>query len=77
MSTPQFSVRIPTTLDERVKKFAKDNNVTKTKVMIDALNHYLGCMEKMSLNRELHEIKEKISEIESILSVFQNSKEFN
>jgi len=40
MSTLQFSVRIPITLDERVKQFAKNNNVTKSKVMIDALNHY-------------------------------------
>ena len=64
MSSPQFSVRIPTNLDERVKKFAKDNNITKSKVMIDALNHYLGCMEGMSLNQELHDIREKIATIE-------------
>lgn len=68
MSTPQFSVRIPTTLDERVKQFAKDNKVTKTKVMIDALNHYLGCMEEISLNEELNEIKEKITNIEDFIN---------
>lgn len=70
MSTPQFSVRIPINLDERVKQFAKDNKVTKTKVMIDALNHYLGYMEEMPLNEELHEIKEKIAVIEKIVKNF-------
>ncbi|MEO1432518.1 MAG: hypothetical protein AAFV71_26295 [Cyanobacteria bacterium J06633_8] len=67
MSTPQFSVRIPVTLDTRVKQFAKDNNVTKSKVMIDALNHYLGCMEEISLNQELHDIKNKIAAIEAVI----------
>ncbi|NJO64733.1 MAG: toxin-antitoxin system HicB family antitoxin [Richelia sp. RM2_1_2] len=60
MSPPQFNVRIPSSLDKQVKLFAKANNVSKNKVMIDALNHYLGCMEKISLNQQLAEIKEKI-----------------
>ncbi|MEM9928027.1 MAG: hypothetical protein AAF915_30625 [Cyanobacteria bacterium P01_D01_bin.50] len=74
MSTPQFSVRIPITLDERVKQFAKDNNVTKTKVMVDALNHYLGCMEGISLNQELHEIKQKIHAIELAIKIKVDTK---
>lgn len=32
--------------------------------MIDALNHYLGCMEEIPLNQQLAEIKEKIIAIE-------------
>ena len=36
--------------------------------MIDALNHYLGCMEGISLNQELHEIKEKIAVIEAAVN---------
>lgn len=67
MSSPQFSVRIPATLNEQVKNFAEANNVTKSKVMIDALKHYLGFMEGISLNQELHEIKQKISAIELAL----------
>lgn len=67
MSIPQFSIRIPSTLDKKVKEFAKRNNITKTKVMIDALNHYLGSVERTYLNQELHEIKEKVSAIELIL----------
>lgn len=67
MSIPQFSIRIPPILDKKVKQFAKDNNITKTKVMIDALNHYLGSVERTRLSQELHEIKQKISAIELIL----------
>ena len=46
MSSQQFSVPIPPELDLKVKEFAKENNVTKTKVMIDALKQYLECMKK-------------------------------
>jgi len=69
MSTPQFSVRIPSTLDKRVKQFAKENNVTKSKVMVDALNHYLGCMEEIPLNQQLSEIKQKINIIEELIKI--------
>lgn len=68
MSSPQFSVRIPSTLNEQVKEFAEANNITKSKVMIDALKHYLGCMEGISLNQELHEIRKKIEAIEAIMT---------
>ena len=64
MSIPQFSIRIPPTLDKLVKQFAKDNNIDKTKVIIDALNHYLGNIKQTSLNQKLHENKQKISAIE-------------
>ncbi|MGB6300816.1 MAG: hypothetical protein WBF90_32220 [Rivularia sp. (in: cyanobacteria)] len=64
MPSQQFSVRISSTLDKRIKEFAKVHNITKTKIMIDALNHYLGCVEKVPLNQELNEIKQKISAIE-------------
>ena len=67
MSIPQFSIRIPPTIDKQVKQFAKDNNITKTKVMIDALNHYLGNIKQTSLNQKLHENKQKISAIELII----------
>lgn len=63
MSSPQFSVRIPSTLNEQVKEFAEANNITKTKVMIDALKHYLGCMEGIALNQQLSEIKKLINEL--------------
>lgn len=68
MSSPQFSVRIPSTLNEQVIEFAEANNITKSKVMIDALKHYLGCMEGISLNEKLDEIREKVIAIESIVN---------
>ena len=64
MSSQQFSVRIPPELDLKVKEFAKENNVTKTKVMIDALNQYIGCIKETPLNQEIAEIKKKIIAIE-------------
>ena len=67
MSIPQFSIRIPPTLDKQVKQFAKDNNIDKTKVIIDAFNHYLGNIKQTSINQKLHEIKQKISAIELII----------
>lgn len=69
MSNPQFSVRIPFKLDAKIKQFAKDNNVTKSKIMIDALNNYLGTMERTPLNQELHEIKQKINAIGLALKI--------
>jgi predicted DNA-binding protein len=41
MASPQFSVRLPVELDERLNAYVKQAGTTKTKVMIDALAHYL------------------------------------
>ncbi|GEM_PF-4487585 len=35
--------------------------------MIDALNHYFGCMEEIPLNQQLNEIKQKIASIEAVI----------
>ena len=43
MASPQFSVRIPPQLDEKLKEYAAKNGTTKTEVMIAALANYLGC----------------------------------
>ena len=67
MSSSQFSVRIPPALDKQVKQFAKENNISKSKVMIDALKYYLGRVEGVSLNQELHDMKQKIVTIETIV----------
>ena len=69
MSSQQFSVRIPAELDLKIKKFAKENNVTKTKVMIDALKQYLERVEEIPLNQQLNEIKQKIRTIEAAMKV--------
>lgn len=43
----------------------KENGVTKSKVLHDALTHYLGCVEEIPLNQQIAEIKEKLAIIES------------
>jgi predicted transcriptional regulator len=65
MPSSQFSVRISPELDARIKQFAKENRTSKSKVMIDALQNYLGCFEEIPLNVQIAEIKEKLTIIES------------
>ncbi|MBR8840899.1 MAG: hypothetical protein DSM106950_44805 [Stigonema ocellatum SAG 48.90 = DSM 106950] len=43
MVSPQFCVRLPKELDERLNSYVKVAGTTKTKVMLDALAYYLGC----------------------------------
>ncbi|MBD2358886.1 hypothetical protein H6G41_30540 [Tolypothrix sp. FACHB-123] len=58
MTSPQFSIRIPPKLEQRLMGYAKQNGMTKTKVMIDALAHYLGCAEDVPLTRRVSELEE-------------------
>ena len=67
MASPQFSVRIPPELDKRLLVYAKQNGMTKTKVMIDALAHYLGCAEDVPLIRRVIELEEKVATLESLV----------
>ncbi len=41
MASSQFSIRISSELDEKVKEYAAVNHTTKSRVMIDALAYYL------------------------------------
>ena len=73
MASTQFSVRISPELDTQIKQFAKAKGVTKSKVLQDALTHYLGCVEEIPLNQQITEIKEKLEIIESEIK-YVNSK---
>ncbi len=53
MASPQFSVRLPKELDERLNAYVKVAGTTKTKVMLDALAHYLGCANDVPLIRRV------------------------
>lgn len=68
MPSSQFSVRISPELDARIKQFAKENGVTKSKVLHDALAHYLGCIEEKPLNRQIAEINQKLVMIETVIT---------
>lgn len=67
MASPQFSVRIPPELDAQVKQFAEENCLTKTKVMIDALAHYLGCASDMPMSRRMLEIEHRVAVLETAI----------
>lgn len=64
MASPQFCIRIPKELDERLIGYAKQNRTTKTRVMIDALANYLGCSDDVSLSRRIVDIEQKIVVLE-------------
>jgi predicted DNA-binding protein len=65
MASPQFSVRIPPELDERLNAYVKQAGTTKTKVMIDALAHYLGCADDVPLIRRVIQMEERLAALEA------------
>ena len=64
MASPQFSVRIPPELDERLNAYVKQAGTTKTKVMLDALAHYLGCADDVPLVRRMIQMEERLTALE-------------
>jgi len=65
MASPQFSVRLPQELDERLSAYVKQAGITKTKVMLDALAHYLGCANDVPLIRRVMELEERVTALEA------------
>lgn len=65
MVSPQFSVRLPQELDERLNSYVKVAGTTKTKVMLDALAHYLGCTDDVPLVRRVMEMEERLAALEA------------
>lgn len=64
MSIPQFSIRIPPELEQRINDYAKENRITKTRVMIDALAYYLGSVDDVPLSRKVVEIEKRLTTLE-------------
>ncbi|MDZ8068542.1 MAG: hypothetical protein RMY64_23410 [Nostoc sp. DedQUE08] len=65
MTSPQFSIRIPLDVEQRLMGYVKQNGMTKTKVMIDALAHYLGCAEDVPLTHRVTELEKRVSALEA------------
>ena len=65
MVSPQFSVRIPPKLDQRLKEYAAKNGTTKTEVMIAALANYLGCASEVPLTQRMVELEERLAILEA------------
>ncbi len=51
MSSPQFSVRIPSELDQKVKEYVIKNDTIKSHVMIAVLARYIRLRIKSTLSR--------------------------
>jgi predicted DNA-binding protein len=64
MASLQFSIRLPEKLDERLNAYAQQTGTTKTRVMIDALAHYLGCANDVPLTRRVFKIEERVTALE-------------
>ncbi|MDR9900516.1 hypothetical protein G7B40_039125 [Aetokthonos hydrillicola Thurmond2011] len=65
MASLQFSIRLPEKLDQRLNAYAQQTGTTKTRVMIDALAHYLGCADDVPLTRRVFEIEERLAALEA------------
>ncbi|MBR8840538.1 MAG: hypothetical protein DSM106950_42810 [Stigonema ocellatum SAG 48.90 = DSM 106950] len=65
MVSPQFCVRLPKELDERLSTYVKVAGTTKTKVMLDALAYYLGCTDDVPLVRRVIEMEERLTALET------------
>lgn len=65
MASSQFCVRIPSELDELLVAYAKQNGTTKTKVMVDALAHYLGFSKHVPLIHRMVELEERMAGLEA------------
>ncbi|MDJ0796675.1 MAG: hypothetical protein QNJ51_07525 [Calothrix sp. MO_167.B12] len=64
-SLPQFSIRIPPELEQRINDYAKENRTTKTRVMIDALAYYLGSVDDVPLSRKFMELEKRVTTLEA------------
>ncbi len=65
MASLQFSIRLPVKLDKQLNAYAQETGTTKTRVMIDALAHYLGCADDVPLTRRVFEIEERLAALEA------------
>ena len=65
MRVPQFSIRIPPELEQRINDYAKEHRITKTKVMVDALAYYLGSVDDVPLSRKVMEIQKRLTTLEA------------
>jgi predicted DNA-binding protein len=74
MASPQFSVRIPPQLDERLKIYAAKNSSTKSEVMVAALAHYLGCSEEVPLPQKVAELEQRLTLLEEVIQSQQVNK---
>ena len=69
MASLQFSVRIPSELDQKVKEYAIKNNTTKSDVMIAALARYLDCESKIPLTQRVVELEKQLTIVQEQIKI--------
>lgn len=69
MNSPQFSVRIPPDLDQRIKEYIATNGMTKSQLMVNALSHYLGCSSEIPLVVRMEQVEQRLAQLEAKANV--------
>ncbi|NET56212.1 MAG: DNA-binding domain-containing protein [Symploca sp. SIO2E6] len=65
MSTPQLSVRINPRLNEQLNAYINRTGISKTDVVANALAHYLGCVEDVSLTQRMAHLEARMVALEA------------
>ena len=65
MASPQFSIRLPVPLNNKLKTYVAKNGTTKTEVMIAALARYLDCETEVPLTQRMAELEARMTTLET------------
>jgi hypothetical protein len=61
----QIAVRVPPGLFNQLKRHIEKTGISQTKVVLNALAEYLGCVEDASITQRLLELEKRVVELES------------
>lgn len=67
MTKRQLGIRVPDSLLERLDRYAKEKNTSKTDVVIGALAKYLDSPESIPLKERVTVVEERVSKLEAKL----------
>ena len=67
MGKPQISVRIPSSLMEKLNSYVERTGSSKTEVMVGALAQYLDCAEAIPLSQRMTEVERRVAELEVLV----------
>ncbi|MGK7953041.1 MAG: DNA-binding domain-containing protein [Xenococcaceae cyanobacterium] len=65
MSRVLIAVRIPASLQEKLKSYLDLTGATKTEVVVNALAEYLGCAEAIPLGERMAEFERRLAALEA------------
>jgi predicted DNA-binding protein len=59
------SIRLPEEIDEKLRTFAATHAVTKTKVILTALSHYLNADWGINITGRLTDVEQRLAKLEN------------